>query len=51
MHSPLIVKNIQNLLKLCPLEKIQLYGQDLVIVVKPNFLYDILLFFKLNNDI
>lgn len=46
MHSPLIVKNIQNLLKLCPLEKIQLYGQDLVIVVKPNFLYDILLFFK-----
>ncbi len=46
MHSQLIIKNIQNLLKLCPVEKIQLYNQDLVIVVKPNFLYDILVFFK-----
>lgn len=46
MNSQLIVKSVKNLLGLCPLEKIQLYSQDLVIIVKPNFLYDILLFFK-----
>jgi NADH-quinone oxidoreductase subunit C len=46
MNSQLIVKNIKNLFELCPLEKIQFYGRDLIIVVKPKLLYDILLFFK-----
>jgi len=46
MNSQLIVKNIQSLSKMCPLEKIQLYGQELVIVVKSQLLYDILTLFK-----
>lgn len=46
MNSQLIVKNIQSLSKMCPLEKIQLYGQELVVVVKSKLLYDILVFFK-----
>ena len=46
MNSQLIVKSIKDLFQLCPLEKIQFYNQDLVIIVKPNLLYDILLFFK-----
>jgi NADH dehydrogenase (ubiquinone) Fe-S protein 3 len=46
MKSQLIVQNIQSLSKMCPLEKIQLYGQELVIVVKSQSLYDILMFFK-----
>ena len=46
MNSQLIVKNIQNLYKTCPLEKIQLYEQELVVVVKSNVLHDILTFFK-----
>ena len=46
MNSQLIVKNIKNLFELCPIEKIQFYGRDLIIVVKPKLLHDILLFFK-----
>jgi NADH dehydrogenase (ubiquinone) Fe-S protein 3 len=46
MNSQLIVKNIQNLLKLCPLEKIQFFSQDLVLIVKPHLVYNILLFLK-----
>ena len=42
MNSQLIVKNIKDLFELCPLEKIQFYGRDLIIVVKPKLLYDIL---------
>ena len=46
MNSQLIVQNIQSLSKMCPLEKIQLYGQELVIVVKSQLLYDTLALFK-----
>ena len=46
MNSQLIVKNIQSLSKMCPLEKIQLHGQELVITVKPKLLYDTLVFLK-----
>ena len=46
MNSQLIVKNIHNLYQICPLEKIQLYRQEIVVVVKPNELTDILTFFK-----
>jgi len=46
MNSQLVVKNIKDLFKLCPLEKIQFYGRDLTVVVKPKLLYNILLFFK-----
>jgi NADH:ubiquinone oxidoreductase subunit C len=46
MNSRLTVKNIQNLSKICPVEKIQLYGQELVIIVKSKRLYDTLTLFK-----
>ena len=46
MNSQLAVKNIQKIFKICPLEKIQLYGQELVIVVKSKLLFDILVLFK-----
>ena len=46
MNSQLIVKNIQSLSKMCPLEKIQLYGQEVVVVVNSQLLYDILVLFK-----
>jgi len=46
MNSQLIINNIQILSKICPLQKTQLYGQELVIVVRSNVLYNVLLFFK-----
>ena len=46
MNLQLIIKNIQTLSNVCPLQKIQLYGQEVVIIVKPNVLYNILMFFK-----
>jgi len=46
MNSKLILKNIQSFSKTCPLEKIQLHGQELVLVVKSQLLYDILVFLK-----
>ena len=46
MNSQFIVKNIRNLSRMCPLEKIQVYDQELVIIVKSKLLYDILVLFK-----
>lgn len=46
MNSQLIAKNIQSLSKMCPLEKIQLYNKELVVIVKSNLLYDTLVFLK-----
>jgi NADH:ubiquinone oxidoreductase subunit C len=46
MNSQLIVKNIRNLSRMCPLEKIQVYDQELVIIVKSKLLYDTLVLFK-----
>ncbi len=46
MNQQLIVENIRNLTNVLPVEKIQLFDQDLVIIVKSNILLDVLLFFK-----
>ena len=46
MNKKLIIQNLQELFKICPLEKIQLFNDNLIIVVKPIFLKNILLFFK-----
>jgi len=48
MNQQLMIENIRNLTNLLPLQKIQLFDQDLVIVVKSNILLDVLLFFKYN---
>ena len=46
MNKKLIIKNLQELSKMCPLEKIQIFNDNLIIIVKPSYLKDILLFFK-----
>jgi len=49
MNSQLIVKNFQNLYKMCPLEKIQFHGQELIVVVHSKLLNDLLVFFKFHT--
>jgi NADH:ubiquinone oxidoreductase subunit C len=46
MNQQLVSENLRNLIKVCPLEKVQVFNEDLILVVKPNVLLDILLFFK-----
>ena len=46
MNTQLTVINLQNLLKICPLQKTQLYNQELVLIVKSKVLLDILTLFK-----
>jgi NADH:ubiquinone oxidoreductase subunit C len=46
MNQQLVIANLRNLLKVCPLEKVQVFNEDLILVVKPNVLLDVLLFFK-----
>jgi NADH dehydrogenase (ubiquinone) Fe-S protein 3 len=46
MNLQLIATNIQNFSRMCPLKKIQVYGQELVIIVKSKLLYDTLVLFK-----
>jgi len=46
MNQYLVTKNIKNLVKLCPLEKLQVYGEDITLVIKSHFILDILLFVK-----
>ena len=41
-----MLKNISSLLKVCPIEKIKIFKYNLILVVKPIFLFDILLFLK-----
>ena len=46
MNKQLIVNSLKELYKSCPIEKIQIFNDNLIIIVKPIFLNDILLFFK-----
>lgn len=48
-NKTIIFKNLKNLSKVCPLEKIQVFNDNIIIVVKPKLLFDVLLF--LNNSI
>ena len=47
MHS-LILKNLKNISKICPIKKIQLFNSEITLVVHTNDLFDILLFLKNN---
>ena len=51
MNKNLLINNLKELSKICPLEKIQMFNDNLIIIVKPNFLNDILLFFKNHNSL
>ena len=46
MCQQLVVRNLNNLSKVCPLEKIQLFNSDITLVIKPSILLDIMLFLK-----
>ena len=48
-NKTIIFKNLKNLSKVCPLEKIQVFNDNIILVVKPKLLFDVLLF--LNNSI
>lgn len=48
MNKKLIIENLKEFSKLCPLEKIQIFNENLIIIVKPEFINNVLLFLKNN---
>ena len=46
MKKKLLVKNLKELSNICPIEKIQIFNDNLVLIVKPTILKQILLFLK-----
>lgn len=46
MNKKLLIKNLQELSKICPLKKIQVFNDNLIVIVKPTFITGVLLFFK-----
>lgn len=46
MNQQLVVRHLQSLIKVCPIEKIQISQEDLVLLIKPKLLLNTLLFFK-----
>ena len=46
MSQQLIAENIKNLLKICPVQKIQFFNNELVLVVKPDHLIPLLKILK-----
>lgn len=47
MHQQLVViKHLQSLIKTCPIEKIQIFKDDFILLVKPKIIFNILLYFK-----
>jgi len=48
MNQQLVLKNIHNIFRVFPVEKIQIFNESLILIIKPTLLFDILLFFKLH---
>jgi NADH dehydrogenase (ubiquinone) Fe-S protein 3 len=46
MSQQLVVKHLRSLIQICPLEKIQIFQEDLIVVIKPKNLLPILFYFK-----
>ena len=46
MSQQVVVENLKNLSKQIPIEKIQMFDYDIFLLVKPNFLIDVLTFLK-----
>nr|YP_010139060.1 NADH dehydrogenase subunit 9 [Lithodesmium undulatum]QQJ94668.1 NADH dehydrogenase subunit 9 [Lithodesmium undulatum] len=46
MSQQLIAENLKNLLKICPVEKIQIFNKEIVLVVKPYYLTHLLKILK-----
>lgn len=45
-HIILLVENLKNIAKICPVEKIQIFNSEITLVVKASQLLNTLLFFK-----
>lgn len=46
--NSIILKNLKNISKICPIKKIQLFNSEITLVVHTNDLFDVLLFLKNN---
>ena len=46
MKNQIIIENLRSLSKICPLEKIQIFNDNLIVIVKPTIIFDILMFLK-----
>lgn len=46
MNKQILVENLRSLSKVCPIEKIQVFSDNLILIVKPDVLFDVLLFLK-----
>ena len=46
MNKILLKKSLKELYQICPIEKIQFFNNNVNIIVKPKFLFNVLLFFK-----
>merc|ERR1712117_241930 len=46
MSYQLISKSLKNLIKVCPVEKIQVFKEEVSIVIRPSLLINFLMFFK-----
>ena len=46
MNKKLLIKNLKELSNICPLEKIQIFNDNLILIIKPIILNQTLLFFK-----
>ena len=50
MVKSVIRENLKDLVKICPIEKVKLFEDNLTIVVNPDILHDILFFFKFHTS-
>lgn len=46
--NKIIIENFKNILKICPIKKIQLYNSEVTIIVQTKDIFEFLLFFKNN---
>ena len=46
MNKKLLIENFKELSKICPIEKIQFFNNNFSLIVKPDVLANVLLFFK-----
>jgi len=49
LNQQLVVENVKNLIKIFPIEKIQIFNEDITLIVKPSVVVDILILLKLHT--
>ena len=46
MNKQVLIKNLNVLTKTCPIKRIQIFNDSLIIIVKPDLIFNVLLFLK-----